>query len=314
MRKPVIKVSVGILERNDTVLISQSKKTTCGEPIWEFPGGKVKKGESYKQALCRELKEELDIKVNEISFVKKIRVCVDKHPYALSFFRVLNWTGECIGSEGQVLSWIPLSKLNNIKMHHSNKDMINFLMLPDKIMITPYMEGKHMDFLNKLNLMHIDNVDILQLRLTQNDSANKLVSMEIRSRIQKKIRIMINASMGDFNSEYYDGLHLPFSEAKKLTTRPIQRNHLLSVSCHNREEIEHANHIDADFIYLSPIKKSTSHSDSEPLGWTNGEKLNNLSRKPVYALGGLSLIDLPDAIRRGFHGIAGITAFWDINL
>ena len=119
--------------------------------------------------------------------------------------------------------------------------------------------------------------------------------------------------MGEFNSEYYDGLHLPFSEAKKLTSRPIQTNHLLSVSCHNKEEIKHANSIGADFLYLSPINKSNSHPDTLPLGWIKGASLIKYSRKPVYALGGLSLVDLPDAIRRGFQGIAGITTFWDDN-
>lgn len=63
----MIEVVAGIIYRGNKFLIAQrnSKKDQGG--LWEFPGGKVEKEESYESALIREIKEELnaDIEVTE---------------------------------------------------------------------------------------------------------------------------------------------------------------------------------------------------------------------------------------------------------
>ena len=52
------KVVAAILKKKNFFLISSRPKGKMFENYWEFPGGKVEKDESLKQALCRELKEE----------------------------------------------------------------------------------------------------------------------------------------------------------------------------------------------------------------------------------------------------------------
>ena len=108
---------------------------------------------------------------------------------------------------------------------------------------------------------------------------------------------MINGSTSEFDENYFDGIHLPFNLAKKLNVRPKK---FLSISCHNIKEIEHADHIDADFVYLSPINQTTSHPNSNFLGWSKASK-TAASSKPVYALGGLSIVDTSRAIENGFQ-------------
>jgi 8-oxo-dGTP diphosphatase len=54
-------VAVGIVVRDNRVLICQRRKNSRYGLKWEFPGGKVKPRETPQECLVRELREELNI-------------------------------------------------------------------------------------------------------------------------------------------------------------------------------------------------------------------------------------------------------------
>jgi 8-oxo-dGTP diphosphatase len=56
-------VSAGVVLEKGRVLLTQRKVGTHLEGLWEFPGGKVESGEDPRDALIRELREELGISV-----------------------------------------------------------------------------------------------------------------------------------------------------------------------------------------------------------------------------------------------------------
>ena len=62
-----IEVVAAVIKDKDKILSTQRGYGDY-KGYWEFPGGKVEKGESFKDALKREIKEELlvDIKVNDL--------------------------------------------------------------------------------------------------------------------------------------------------------------------------------------------------------------------------------------------------------
>ena len=306
----LIKVSIGIFQDRGKILISQSKKK-ANKIVWEFPGGKREKKETPEQTLYRELKEELNVVVRKARLIKKFITNVDGSNYELSVFSIVEWLGECIGSESQVLQWVPISELINYNMHVPNKKIFPSLMLPNKIMITPYLNKDYDLFLKNLDLLKLYEIDLLQLRLSHDEAINKLISREIKKKSGNKVKVMINGGMSEFDENYFDGVHLPFNLAKGLNARPVKKNYLFSVACHNKKEIEHAGLIDADFVYLSPINQTTSHLNSNILGWSEARRIAAVSSKPVYALGGLSILDTSRAIENGFQGIAGISTFWN---
>jgi len=57
----MIVVSAGVVQRDGRIMLCQRKPEVHNGLKWEFPGGKLEKGESPEAALRRELKEELDI-------------------------------------------------------------------------------------------------------------------------------------------------------------------------------------------------------------------------------------------------------------
>lgn len=63
----MIEVVAGIIYKNDKFLIAKRNIKKSQGGLWEFPGGKIEKNETYEQALIREIKEEFnaDIKIDQ---------------------------------------------------------------------------------------------------------------------------------------------------------------------------------------------------------------------------------------------------------
>jgi len=57
----MIRVVAGVIEQRGRVLICQRQKGTIFGGKWEFPGGKMRPSETPRQALERELREELAV-------------------------------------------------------------------------------------------------------------------------------------------------------------------------------------------------------------------------------------------------------------
>jgi 8-oxo-dGTP diphosphatase len=55
----MLSVVAAVIESNGKILVCQRRRGDTFELMWEFPGGKVKAGETPQQALARELREEL---------------------------------------------------------------------------------------------------------------------------------------------------------------------------------------------------------------------------------------------------------------
>jgi 8-oxo-dGTP diphosphatase len=85
---------------------------------------------------------------------------------------------------------------------------------------------------------------------------------------------------------------------------------ILSASCHNRDELNHAVELNADFAVLSPVQKTQSHPDTRAIGWDEFSAMTEGLPMPVYALGGVCEDDMETAWQHNGQGIAAISAFW----
>ena len=104
---PRINVVAGILYAPDKrILISERVDDGPFHGLWEFPGGKIASGESAEDALRRELREEIGIAVRRCQRFMQVRHDYPDRQVNLDFYKVLDWSGDVSGLEGQALRWL----------------------------------------------------------------------------------------------------------------------------------------------------------------------------------------------------------------
>lgn len=88
-------VVAAVIERDHQVLIGQRPRWEWHGLKWEFPGGKMEPSETPRQALKRELREELDIDAEVGEEITRYEHQYPGKPLIqLIFFRVQRFSGE----------------------------------------------------------------------------------------------------------------------------------------------------------------------------------------------------------------------------
>ncbi|MDC0615381.1 (deoxy)nucleoside triphosphate pyrophosphohydrolase [Schleiferiaceae bacterium] len=69
-----IEVVAAMIQVEDMILVVQRKEDKKAHKSlkWEFPGGKVEEGERPKDAVVREVKEELQLDINPVAWVGRV--------------------------------------------------------------------------------------------------------------------------------------------------------------------------------------------------------------------------------------------------
>ena len=100
-------VVAAVIQKNDRILIGQRKLKDRHSLKWEFPGGKVEARESPRQALARELKEELNIQATIGAEVTRYAYRYSSRPlFELIFFRVQEFEGEPENLAFESIAWV----------------------------------------------------------------------------------------------------------------------------------------------------------------------------------------------------------------
>jgi 8-oxo-dGTP diphosphatase len=101
-----IQVAAAVIERDGRILIGQRKRGSRHPLKWEFPGGKVEPGETPRDALVRELREELAIEAVIGEELDRYDV---QYPGGvlthLFFFRVTEFSGEPQNLDFEQIVW-----------------------------------------------------------------------------------------------------------------------------------------------------------------------------------------------------------------
>jgi 8-oxo-dGTP diphosphatase len=125
-------VVAGLMTKEGCVLVSQRKEDSPHGGLWEFPGGKVMEGEEPREALRRELKEELDIEVEVGRIFDAVFEPHPGGPLLLLAFRCGKVKGHLKPLGCADLRWVPLKDLVGLAMPPADEPIRKRLCSPEE--------------------------------------------------------------------------------------------------------------------------------------------------------------------------------------
>ena len=99
-------VVAAIIKKDNLYLIVQRNKHKYLGLKWEFPGGKVESGETFKEALLREIEEELNIVINVYEKIAEEKYKDNKIDIILHYFLCSQKSGTIKLNEHEDFAWI----------------------------------------------------------------------------------------------------------------------------------------------------------------------------------------------------------------
>ncbi|MEN9902513.1 MAG: hypothetical protein RL651_1177 [Pseudomonadota bacterium] len=306
------RVSAAVIFRNYSTeyLLAQRPPGKAYAGYWEFPGGKVEAGESFADALVRELQEELGI------YVTAMTPWVTRHfvyPHArveIRFFRVTAWDGTlhphehtdtiwletCAMAGGKDLDAMPVSPVLP-----ANTPILRALALPDVYALTNAAEA---GVAAELARIERARPMLVHVREKLFDADQRLgFAREVIARVHAYGgQVLVNGSVDEAKAVGADGVHLSAAALMACEQRPDLP--LVFASCHTPAELVKASSLALDAVVLGSVKATPTHPGALPLGWAVFETLISGYALPVYGIGGMRADDVPDALAAGGQGVA----------
>ncbi len=299
-----LEVAAAVIERPDgSFLMACRPEGKAYAGWWEFPGGKVEAGETAREALVRELQEELGIAVTEAyPWLSRFY----DYPHAqvnLRFFRVTDWQGEPHPHEGQQLAWTQAVAPGVAPILPANGPILRGLSLP---LVYAISDVEHLGvevFLKRLDARLAAGLRLVQLRekALPAKEFEQLARTVAERCLAAGTQLLLNGDI-ELARALNVGVHLSSTQLASLKQRPELS--WVGASCHDAAELARAVELGVDLAVLSPVLPTASHPGAPTLGWPRFTELVAHCPIPVFALGGLTEADLDLARRHGAHGVA----------
>lgn len=308
----------------------------------EFVGGKIEQGETAKNALIREVSEELGVAIDDCQIDKMGVIC---HDYGdklvkLVVYRALlhdniyqHLASTSVGADNQALSWHSLDELLNLKdkLPAANAQILDWLTIPSVLPISDSLENltnAGITFVERYR--HLPKSALLRVRLSD-DWQTVAQELQTLANIRPDLGYLVPMGLLDFDKNLLEklnikGIHLTQDEVARLgvqdwcafqTFKKLRAYAFLGLkiisSCHDKKSVNTINALQKKLpiwaVFVSPVKPTQTHPNALPIGFDGLAKLVQACDVPVWALGGLAPNDLPIVQSVGAVGVAGIRGF-----
>src|SRR2546430_15994511 len=117
-------VAIGIVIKDDQILICCRRKSDSFGGYWEFPGGKCEAGETPVQCVVRELREELGIEVTPLLALESIEHQYEGGRVVLYPFICRHDCGDARAISAAEFHWAPRGALGDFRFPAANAGLI----------------------------------------------------------------------------------------------------------------------------------------------------------------------------------------------
>ena len=130
INKRVEVVAAIVVDSQHRILMAQRADWQHQGGKWEFPGGKIESGETHMQALARELKEEVDVQIDQqaCELFKAVHHDYSDKQVSLYFYLVKDFSGTAKGLEGQPVMWVNAQTLPQMAIPDANQAIADALL------------------------------------------------------------------------------------------------------------------------------------------------------------------------------------------
>lgn len=128
--RPIVLVAAAaLIDVDGRVLICQRPEGKSLAGLWEFPGGKVEKGETPEECLIRELHEELGITVAQACLAPFVFAShtYEKFHLLMPLYLLRRWEGLVTAKEHKAMAWVKPDKLSDYDMPPADLPLVAWL-------------------------------------------------------------------------------------------------------------------------------------------------------------------------------------------
>ncbi len=109
---PTHHIACGVIFKDNQILITQRNSSGLLGGLWEFPGGKVRPGETPEQACVREVKEEVNLSVEIVEPLTRVKHAYTHFRIVLDVFRCRYHSGEVALRGPADYRWIRINEID----------------------------------------------------------------------------------------------------------------------------------------------------------------------------------------------------------
>jgi 8-oxo-dGTP diphosphatase len=307
--RPRIAVAAGcLINAAGEVLIAQRPAGKIAAGQWEFPGGKIEPGESARDALTRELHEELGVTVRAAQPLIRVVHDYSDRTVMLDCWRITAWDGEPQSREQQAFAWVAPQRIDDYPILAADGPIIAALRLPAQYVFTP----PDIDAAALLaRVPALPHGALLRLRLPLlNDADYRVLARDVISAGgARALRVIVDREPELAVQLGAAGWHANTKALAALTARPRDVS-LCLASAHSFAELQRAASLGFDAAVLGAVRATASHPGEAGLGVAQASVWTQRANLPVYWLGGMVPSDIDEVQQQYAQGIAAIGAYW----